>query len=593
MKKMNNNYNTYPDFESLYALALGGVPPSKYEAEGGEVVDGGIPTAFSGGNISPNSSQAAMINGDSHEQGGVEMSGGARVFSDRLKVSKEFAPKSKKTYAQVANTLTKKVGELEDKLKSSDRFAKETAKRMLPMYQTKLDKLFEEQEATKQATFQKDYNQLQMKYGGDLTKYGLGGDIAGGLVGIAGGALGSIPVVGDMAQKGLYTLNEKLDPNMTDQSKSIRGFGAAAGGIGTAALTGNPKAAMGAIGDIQEGIEYGTTENPMGYAYGGRLPKMGLGGEPILPGETWLQYSQRVPNADLNFFNQSLADPNNNIQYQQSQSDLRGKQSPIQSALQKDFAANGVAQSDNSYLKQGAIYTPQTPYTEPNFNGNESQNKSGNTEGSQGNTSGSNGPLSDLLYKGAAYAPTIYNTIKGLQKPQVLNHEEFQNPYESQAMGLMANRRYDIDPQLQSNRSTLNNMKTNLRNYAGGNAGTYLSNMGNLQMNTDRMNEQAYSTKNNMDNQYKAQEAQFMGGMGANRAQTKFNIQDVNDRNKAARDAHMGKAVEGLSGIAQNNRRMSNLDSRDQERIMALNYMFPDYAYNSTGSKVTGLNYKD
>jgi len=61
-----------------------------YEAEGGEVVDGGIPTAYAGGQISPNSQDSAKINGNSHAQGGVQMSGGERVFSDKLYVDKNL-----------------------------------------------------------------------------------------------------------------------------------------------------------------------------------------------------------------------------------------------------------------------------------------------------------------------------------------------------------------------------------------------------------------------------------------------------------------------------------------------------------------------
>jgi hypothetical protein len=525
----------------------------------------------------------------------------------------------KQTYAQVADKLTKKIGELEKKLKSSDRFARATAQEMLPRYQEKLDALFQQQEAQKQQSLQQDMQKLQMKYGGDLTKYGIGGDIAAGLVGLTGGALGTIPVVGDMAQKGLYSLHDKLDNNLTDQEKSIRGFGAAAGGIGAAAITGNPKAAIGAIGDIQEGIQYGTTENPMAYASGGLLPKYDNGGNPPYSVDNpptyreWLATRPDLTSGELEIYQDYISNPDmvsqfnpDNIyrgnsgigseypyvepgmasQYNQSQTQLRpGTPAPLQSDMYKDYSTNGTPTNTGAFLKEAPINNNPT-INEPGQEKSLSENPSvsGNSKSS---------PLQDLLYKGAAYAPTIYNAIRGIQKPQELNQEEFQNPYERQAMGLMSNRRYNIDPQLQSNRSTLNNMKTNLRNYAGGNAAAYLSNMGNLQMNTDRMNEAAYAQKQNMDNQYMAQEAQFMGNMGANRAQTKFNIQDVNDRNRATRDAHMAKAVEGVSGIAQNNRRMSNLDSRDQERIVALQNMFPDYGFDvDDNGRIKGFTYK-
>jgi hypothetical protein len=78
-----------------------GGPVPQYEAEGGEVVDGGIPTAFNG-NVTTNSSNAGKFQGPTHEQGGIpigpnaEVEGGETraedyIFSDRIKVGKEEA----------------------------------------------------------------------------------------------------------------------------------------------------------------------------------------------------------------------------------------------------------------------------------------------------------------------------------------------------------------------------------------------------------------------------------------------------------------------------------------------------------------------
>jgi hypothetical protein len=161
------------------SFQFGGMPQQpQYEAEGGEVVDGGIPTAFAGGQVAPTSSNAAVIKGQTHEQGGVNLKGGERVFSDTLKPSTSLSKEigyTGTTYAKIAEKITKKIGKLEEQAASSDRFAKESAKRMLPTLQAKLDKVFENQEVTKQAALAKDYNKLQMKYGGMLPKYNLGG----------------------------------------------------------------------------------------------------------------------------------------------------------------------------------------------------------------------------------------------------------------------------------------------------------------------------------------------------------------------------------------------------------------------------------
>jgi hypothetical protein len=61
-----------------------------YEAEGGEVIDGGNPITLQGGYISPNSSNSGKIVGNSHGNGGVKMTGGEKIYSDRLTVDASF-----------------------------------------------------------------------------------------------------------------------------------------------------------------------------------------------------------------------------------------------------------------------------------------------------------------------------------------------------------------------------------------------------------------------------------------------------------------------------------------------------------------------
>lgn len=63
-----------------------------YKAEGGEVIDGGNPTTLQGGHISPNSNNSGKIIGDSHNDpsGGVTMTGGEKIYSDRLTVDSSF-----------------------------------------------------------------------------------------------------------------------------------------------------------------------------------------------------------------------------------------------------------------------------------------------------------------------------------------------------------------------------------------------------------------------------------------------------------------------------------------------------------------------
>lgn len=578
--------------------------------------------------------------------------------------------KKNMTYAEAADKITKKIGELEKMAKSSDRFAKETAARMLPRYQEKLDSLYNEQERMKGEAFQKDMNKLKMKYGGELPKYFDGGALMNAGMGIMQGfgqGQASAEAEGDSmagmkgaadagiaAALGPYGMLYTMGKGLADAGQDMLSDGTYTDYSGETYNTYSSDGARHAAAWMKPQHEYmldalkkdehgrrdwktaglslipGVNQVRAGmgninFAYGGKLPKMANGGEPPTywdwietrpdlrndPGshgiyQTWLEQVYPKTGFDpSNVYHGNTGiqqdeygrdyvqpvTPPMDTQYAQSQSAINPKTTvgndaykPVGSGMYNDFASTGTPNPDGSFTKEGSpiggekIFgaptpTPDSPMTQP--------------------TAGGGMGWQDILYKGAMYAPTIYNFARGLQKPQTLDHKEFQNPYEQKILDIMANREYNIDPQLQSNRSTLNNLKRSLAQGAGGSSAAYLSNLGKLQLNTDKMNEAAYAQKQNMDNQYRAQEAGMMGDLGARWAQTKFNIQDVNDRNKAARDAHMGKAMEGVSGIAQTEKKMSNLSARDQERLAVLQAMYPDYGYTTDDrGYVTGFNYK-
>lgn len=90
-------------------------------------------------------------------------------------------------------------------------------------------------------------------------RYDLGGDIGAGLTGVIGGALGTVPVVGGFLKQGVNKLDESIQGPLSNQEKSIRGYGNAVGGVGAGLFTGNIPAAIssGASG-IAEGISYGS-----------------------------------------------------------------------------------------------------------------------------------------------------------------------------------------------------------------------------------------------------------------------------------------------------------------------------------------------
>jgi hypothetical protein len=146
--------------------AMGGNVKPQYEAEGKEVVQGGNPQTFSGGTIQQQASDMFKIDGQSHNQGGVDMAGGERIFSDRLKI-----PGTKLSYAKKAEQLGKDKGKFEKQLdkKSNDKLTIETAGKNLETIESQIEGLFQTQEAAKAP--QTSSSPEMMKYGGDLPKY--------------------------------------------------------------------------------------------------------------------------------------------------------------------------------------------------------------------------------------------------------------------------------------------------------------------------------------------------------------------------------------------------------------------------------------
>lgn len=148
----------------------GGIKPPQYEVEQGEVIDGGQPQAAGRGNMRPIAEETHVVEGATHENGGVQGSGGERVFSDHLKI-----PGTDKTFAEAAKKVVSKSGQgsLQKKQKDRpyDKFIQQSSDRTEKRNEAQKDALFEIQEGMKGEQSRKPV----MKKGGKVVKY-RGGD---------------------------------------------------------------------------------------------------------------------------------------------------------------------------------------------------------------------------------------------------------------------------------------------------------------------------------------------------------------------------------------------------------------------------------
>lgn len=198
------------------------------------------------------------------------------------------------------------------------------------------------------------------------------------------------------------------------------------------------------------------------------------------------------------------------------------------------------------------------------------------------------GNYGELLGTAATYAPIAYNAFQGIfGRPQTLDAEDYQNPYEAGVRELMSNRRFNVDPLLEQNRIASRIANRNLRD-AGLGQGRFASNVAATQAARMRADSSVLAKKQNIDNQYRAEEASTLGNLGQVRADRRLAIKDVNDRNRAAQRRYLPTALSQLQQAAQVNRVRSGQEEADLMRINALNSLLSNYQFMNGFLKYTG-----
>ncbi len=186
-----------------------------------------------------------------------------------------------------------------------------------------------------------------------------------------------------------------------------------------------------------------------------------------------------------------------------------------------------------------------------------------------------NADWANIGWNAAALSPVAYNLIQGVRPADHLNVGDFYNPQYNSAINLAANRRYDIQPELNRSRTAQKAADYNIRTMAGGlGSGAVASNQ--LANYATRLgaDQRSWQTKQYMDNKYRGEEAQIRANLGAQRAQTRYNIADWNKQSDAARRAHLGAGFSQLGQWGQVQQQMRNQQTRDSQLIDILPDMF-------------------
>lgn len=187
--------------------------------------------------------------------------------------------------------------------------------------------------------------------------------------------------------------------------------------------------------------------------------------------------------------------------------------------------------------------------------------------------------FSNTLNTVGTIAPIAFNIAQGLfGKPQRLNASDFYNPQQAEATRLMSNRRVNVNPELEANRVAQLNYTRALRQGAPSQS-QYLGNIQNSQIARSRADAEVYSKAQNMNNAYMGEEAQMRANLGSQQAQTKLGIQDINDKNLAARRAYLPTALTQMQQYAQNARMTKNLQNRDKQLMDIYKQVYRGYNF--------------
>lgn len=145
---------------------------------------------------------------------------------------------------------------------------------------------------------------------------------------------------------------------------------------------------------------------------------------------------------------------------------------------------------------------------------------------------------------GVSSVGSLYQLGNALFNKQETPYRE--NKEGGKAISLMANRRYDVDPRLRANEETYRGGEYALRNSGAQSAGEYRSNLTNYLRNKFTADAQAYTDKNNMDNQYKAEEANTRFMVGSQDRDYQKYVDDMHLRNSAKRQDMIGASLGDL-----------------------------------------------
>jgi len=186
------------------------------------------------------------------------------------------------------------------------------------------------------------------------------------------------------------------------------------------------------------------------------------------------------------------------------------------------------------------------------------------------------GSVGSILGTAASLAPVAYNLFQGNKSPESINASALYNPYNDEIRSTLRDRRYNVQPELAANRLGQATYNRKIRE-SGPSVSQYLANLSGGQLQRSRADAAVYAKKQNIDNQYLADQARTDLYLGKDIAATNRYVEDINARNRATRRGFTSAGLSQLSNFAQNQMLMSNQKLSDRQRTNILNDLITNY----------------
>lgn len=213
---------------------------------------------------------------------------------------------------------------------------------------------------------------------------------------------------------------------------------------------------------------------------------------------------------------------------------------------------------DGAYAK-GGYYNNMSPNGSVQYSGPEGSSYLGQDSFDPGFN------LERGINQAGQYANIGYNLFQSMQP--IDYYKAVQNPEYDKAIDLVSGMRYDADPAIREARRTFDQSRDAIQDFAGGSSGVALANIGGAQLKADRAKQDVIAYKQNMDNQYMSQEAQFRGNLGELKANELRKEQMFKLQAEAARRKFAGQSADDITKLSQI--KMQERGQQDQDAILA------------------------